>query len=82
MKTLNNLIAEWRELPDYDKDFFKHFVVFFLPIASVLVWLCSTNTPPVLDVKTENTQLQKQTYELKGHWSKYAQGVYNRKYGK
>jgi hypothetical protein len=31
---------------------------------------------------TENTQIEKQTYELKGDWAKYAQGVYNRKYGK
>ena len=82
MKTLNNLRAEWHELPDYDKDFFKHILIFFLPIASVIVWLCSTNTPPVLDVMTENTQIQKQTYELKGDWSKYAQRAYNDKYGK
>lgn len=82
MITFKEIKSEWRELEQEDKDFFKHILVFFLPIASVLVWLCSTNTYPVLDVKTENTQLEKQTYELKGDWSKYAQGVYNRKYGK
>jgi hypothetical protein len=82
MKTLNNLRAEWHELEQEDKDFFKHIVIFFLPIASVIVWLCSTNTPPVFDVMTENTQIEKQTYELKGDWAKYAQGVYTRKYGK
>ena len=82
MITFNEIKAEWKELEEEDKNIFRHFIIFFVPIASIIIWLCSTNTYPVLDVKTENTQLQKQTYELKGDWSKYAQGVYNRKYGK
>ncbi len=77
------IIQEWRELPDYDKDFFKHIVIFFIPIASIFVWLVSTNTPPVLDTKVKNPQTEmKPNYELKGSWAKYAQGVYDRKYGK
>jgi hypothetical protein len=77
------IIQEWRELPDYDKDFFKHIVIFFIPIASVFVWLVSTNTPPVLDTELKNPQTEiKPNYELKGFWAKYAQGVYTRKYGK
>ena len=77
------IIQEWRELPDYDKDFFKHIVIFFIPIASVFVWLVSTNTPPVLDTEVKNPQTEmKPNYELKGDWAKYAQGVYTRKYGK
>lgn len=79
---MKEIIKEWKELPDYDKDFFKHIVIFFIPIASIFVWLVSTNTPPILDVQVENTQLPKQTYELKGDWSKYAQRAYNDKYGK
>jgi hypothetical protein len=82
MITFKEIKSEWRELEQEDKDFFKHILIFFLPIVSVIVWLCSTNTPPVFDVKTENTQLEKQNYELKGDWAKYAQGVYTRKYGK
>ncbi len=77
------IIQEWRELPDYDKDFFKHIVIFFIPIASIFVWLVSTNTPPVLDTEVKNPQTEmKPNYELKGDWVKYAQGVYTRKYGK
>lgn len=76
------IIQEWRELPDYDKDFFKHILIFFIPIASVFVWLISTNKPPVVETRIENTQLQDTNYELKPEWTKYAQGVYSRKYGK
>jgi len=80
MKTINNIRAEWKDLEQEDKDFFKHILIFFLPIAFFIMWLVSTNTPPVLDIPVENTQLQKQTYELKGDWAKYAEGVYNRKF--
>jgi hypothetical protein len=77
------IIQEWRELPDYDKDFFRHILIFFIPIASVFVWLVSTNTPPVVDTNLPDPQTEmKPNYELKGDWSKYAQGVYTRKYGK
>ena len=77
------IIQEWRELPDYDKDFFRHILIFFIPIASVFVWLVSTNTPPVVDTNLPDPQTEmKPNYELKGDWEKYAQGVYTRKYGK
>jgi hypothetical protein len=77
------IIQEWRELPDYDKDFFRHILIFFIPIASVFVWLVSTNTPPVVDTNLPDSQTEmKPNYELKGSWAKYAQGVYTRKYGK
>lgn len=80
---MKEIIKEWKELPDYDKDFFKHIVIFFIPIASIFVWLVSTNTPPVMDVKLPDSQTEmKPNYELKGDWEKYAQGVYTRKYGK
>jgi hypothetical protein len=82
MKQFNEIRAEWKELEEEDKNVFRHFVIFFIPIASIIIWLCATNTPPVLDVKVENSQLPKQTYELKGDWSKYAQRAYNDKYGK
>lgn len=80
---MKEIIKEWKELPDYDKDFFKHIVIFFIPIASIFVLLVSTNTPPVMDVKLPDSQTEmKPNYELKRDWAKYAQGVYTRKYGK
>lgn len=80
---MKEIIQEWRELPDYDKDFFKHIVIFFIPIASIMIWLVSTNTQPILDARVPDPQTEiKPNYELKGDWAKYAQGVYNRKYGK
>jgi hypothetical protein len=83
MNTVKTIIAEWRELPDYDKDFFRHILIFFIPIASIFVWLVSTNTPPVVDTNLPDPQTEiKPNYELKGDWAKYAQGVYTRKYGK
>ena len=80
MITIKEIRAEWKDLEQDDKDFFKHILIFFLPIAFFIMWLVSTNTYPVLDAKTENSQLPKQTYELKGDWAKYAEGVYNRKF--
>ena len=50
---------------------------------SFLIWLASTNTLPVLDAKTRNTQIhQKQTYELNKNFNKYVNRIYNEKYGK
>jgi len=46
---------------------------------ALLVWLMSTNTPPRLDHSTTDTQtFKKRSYELKGIYKQYAQGVYNR----
>ena len=50
---------------------------------SFLIWLASTNTLPVLDAKTRNTQIhQKKTYELNKNFDKYVNRIYNEKYGK
>jgi hypothetical protein len=49
--------------------------------AVVLIYLCRTNKPPVIDANTIDYQTyQEVSYELKGDWVKYAEGVYNRKY--
>lgn len=46
-----------------------------------LFYLQSTNKPPVIDANTIDYQTyQEVSYELKGDWAKYAEGVYNRKY--
>ena len=44
-----------------------------------LVWLQSTNTLPVLSQETKSTAVK--SYELKPSYTKYAQYVYNDKYG-
>ena len=50
---------------------------------SFLIWLASTNTLPVLDVKTRNHQThQEQSYELNKNFNKYVNRIYNEKYGK
>lgn len=49
--------------------------------AVALIYLCRTNKPPVIDSNTIDYQTyQEVSYELKGDWAKYAEGVYNRKY--
>ena len=56
-------------------------VVTFIGGVILLVWLQSTNTLPVLQTKrTEKTPVK--SYELKPSYNKYAQHVYNDKYGK
>jgi hypothetical protein len=50
---------------------------------SFLIWLASTNTLPVRDVKTRNHQThQEQSYELNKNFNKYVNRIYNEKYGK
>lgn len=50
---------------------------------SFLIWLASTNTLPVQDVKTRNEQThQEQSYELNKNFNKYVNRIYNEKYGK
>ena len=50
---------------------------------SFLIWLASTNTLPVRDVKTRNHQThQEQSYELNKNFDKYVNRIYNEKYGK
>jgi hypothetical protein len=46
-----------------------------------LMWLTSTNSYPVLDAKTTDTQTyKKKTYELKPSFNKYMNHVYNDKF--
>jgi hypothetical protein len=46
---------------------------------ALLIWLMSTNTQPRLDHATTDPQTFKtRSYELKGIYKQYAQGVYNR----
>lgn len=46
-----------------------------------LIWLQSTNTLPVLDVKATDMQTHKEkTYELKPSFNKYMNHVYNSKF--
>lgn len=46
---------------------------------ALLIWLMSTNTKPRLDHATTDPQTFKtRSYELKGMYKQYAQGVYNR----
>jgi hypothetical protein len=48
---------------------------------SLLIWLASTNTYPMLDAKTRDNQTYKQkTYELKPSFDKYVNHVYNDKF--
>ena len=50
---------------------------------SFLIWLASTNTLPVRDIKTRNHQTyQEQSYELNKNFNKYVNRIYNEKYGK
>jgi hypothetical protein len=46
---------------------------------ALLIWLMSTNTSPRLHHATTDSQTFKtRSYELKGIYKQYAQGVYNR----
>jgi hypothetical protein len=50
---------------------------------SFLIWLASTNSLPVRDVKTRNHQTyQKKTYELNKNFDKYVNRIYDEQYGK
>ena len=55
-------------------------VVTFIGGIILLIWLQSTNTLPVLSQETKSTPVK--SYELKPSYTKYAQHVYNDKYGK
>ena len=53
-------------------------VVTFIAGTIFMVWLCSTNSMPVLDVKKTDTQIKgKRTYELPKSYTKYANKIYN-----
>lgn len=53
-------------------------VVTFIAGTIFMIWLCSTNTPPVLEVKKTDTQTKgKRSYELPKLYTKYANKIYN-----
>lgn len=53
-------------------------VVTFIAGTIFMVWLCSTNSMPVLDVKKTDTQTKgKRSYELPKLYTKYANKIYN-----
>ena len=55
--------------------------IVFIAGAIFLCYLVATNKRPVIDANTIDYQTyQEVSYELKGDWAKYAEGVYNRKY--
>jgi len=53
-------------------------VVTFIAGTIFMIWLCSTNSMPVLDVKKTDTQIKgKRSYELPKLYTKYANKIYN-----
>ena len=53
-------------------------VVTFIAGTIFMVWLCSTNSMPVLEVKKTDTQTKgKRSYELPKLYTKYANKIYN-----
>lgn len=79
---MKNIINEYRAFNKDEKDL-AHCILVGLVLAMGLIWLTSTNTYPRLDHKTKDGQTYvKPNYELRKSYTKYAQGVYNRKYEK
>jgi flagellar biosynthesis/type III secretory pathway M-ring protein FliF/YscJ len=82
MKTINYYVNWFNELNRDEKETLAGAVIAVL-IVLFLIWLQSTNSYPVLDAKTTDTQTyQKKTYELKPSFDKYVNHVYNDKYTK
>ena len=53
-------------------------VVTFIAGTIFMIWLASTNSMPVLDVKKTDTQTKgKRSYELPKLYTKYANKIYN-----
>ena len=82
MKTINQYVVWFKGLNQDEKETLAGAVIAVL-IVLFLIWLQSTNSYPVLDAKTTDTQTyQKKTYELKPSFDKYVNHVYNDKYTK
>jgi hypothetical protein len=80
MKTLNKYSFLFKDLNEDERQILGGGIVAILGFA-FLIWLQSTNTLPVLDAKTKDTQTHKQkTYELKPSFNKYMNHVYNDKF--
>jgi len=80
MKTIKNYVNWFNELNRDEKETLGGALVAVLCVV-FLTWLTSTNSYPVLDAKTRDTQTyQKKTYELKPSFNKYMNHVYNSKF--
>jgi hypothetical protein len=80
MKTINQYVIWFKGLNQDEKETLAGAVIAVL-IVLFLIWLQSTNSYPVLDAKTTDTQTyQKKTYELKPSFDKYMNHVYNDKF--
>ena len=82
MKTIKHYVNWFNELNRDENETLGGALVAVLCIL-FLTWLTSTNSYPVLDAKTTDTQIhQQKTYELKPSFDKYMNHVYNSKYSK
>lgn len=80
MKTIKHYVNWFNELNRDEKETLAGALVAVLCMV-FLIWLTSTNSYPVLDAKTRDTQTyQKKTYELKPSFNKYMNHVYNSKF--
>ncbi len=80
MKSINQYVVWFKGLNQDERDTLAGAVIAVL-IVFFLIWLQSTNSYPVLDAKTTDTQTyQKKTYELKPSFDKYMNHVYNDKF--
>jgi hypothetical protein len=80
MKTINQYVVWFKGLNQDERETLAGAVIAVL-IVFFLIWLQSTNSYPVLDAKTTDTQTyQKKTYELKPSFDKYMNHVYNDKF--
>ncbi len=80
MKSINQYVVWFKGLNQDERETLAGAVIAVL-IVFFLIWLQSTNSYPVLDAKTTDTQTyQKKTYELKPSFDKYMNHVYNDKF--
>jgi hypothetical protein len=80
MKTLKKYSFLFKDLNQDERQILGGAITAVLGFA-FLIWLMSTNTYPVLDAKTKDTQIhEKKTYELKPSFNKYMNHVYNDKF--
>jgi flagellar biosynthesis/type III secretory pathway M-ring protein FliF/YscJ len=80
MKTIKHYVNWFNELNRDEKETLGGALVAVLCVV-FLTWLTSTNSYPVLDAKTRDTQTyEKKTYELKPSFNKYMNHVYNDKF--
>ena len=79
---MKKLIKEFRMLDSEEQAFFGYGALVLLG-ATFLFWLATTVRPPVVDHHTTDYQTyQEASYELSKSYYKYANRIYNEKYGK